>query len=248
MNDKFLRQLEEAALNAYPSPHQVLMDGWVIRFLGGPSKRVNSVNVLYPSTRPFADKIADCEKIFESQGLPVIFRLPDPFTSKGLNKALEKAGYIQFDPTFVLGKTLVTGDVMLGQDVTVCEMDLKDWLQLRADFAQKSLEKVRYLEKILRIIVPEKELVGCFVNDQPVTCGLAVLEGELLGYFSIYTHPAARRKGYAGVVMDALTRWGLVRGARFGYLQVEGDNEPALRLYENLGFEICYRYVYWKKG
>ncbi len=247
MNEKFLRQLEEAALNAYPSPHQVLMDGWVLRFLGGPSKRVNSVNVVYPSTRPFAEKIAACEVTFEKQNLPVIFRLPDPFTPPGLNQALEQAGYDQFDPTFVLGKTLVPGEVILRRDVNVSEINLKDWLQLRADFAQKPLEKVRYLETILKIVVPEKVLVGCFVNDQPVTCGLAVLEGELLGYFSIYTHPTARQMGYAEVVMEALTRWGLDRGASFGYLQVEGDNEPALRLYKKLGFETCYRYVYWKK-
>jgi ribosomal protein S18 acetylase RimI-like enzyme len=223
------------------------MDGWVLRFLGGPSKRVNSVNVVYPSTRIFAEKIAECEKIFERQGLPVIFRLPDPFTPKELNHALDKAGYTQFDPTYVLGKTLVPGELMVHRDVNVSEIDLKDWLQLRADFAQQPLDQVRYLETILKIIVPEKVLVGCFVDDQPVTCGLAVLEGGLLGYFSIYTHPAARRRGYAGVVMDALTRWGMARGACFGYLQVEGDNEPALRLYKKLGFETCYRYVYWKK-
>lgn len=247
MNEKFLHQLEEAALNAYPSPHQVLMDGWVLRFLGGPSKRVNSVNVVYPSTRVFAEKIADCETIFESQGLPVIFRLPDPFTPKELNHALENAGFSQFDPTYVLGQKLELKDFRLNRDITIQELPIREWLQLRADFAQKPLEQVRYLETILKIIVPEKVLMGCFVDDQPVTCGLAVLEGGLLGYFSIYTHPAARRTGYAGVVMDALTRWGMARGACFGYLQVEGDNEPALKLYEKLGFETCYRYVYWKK-
>jgi ribosomal protein S18 acetylase RimI-like enzyme len=48
-------------------------------------------------------------------------------------------------------------------------------------------------------------------------------------------------------MMAALTDWGLSRGADFGYLQVEGDNDPAQAMYEKLGFELCYRYDYFKQ-
>jgi ribosomal protein S18 acetylase RimI-like enzyme len=74
-----------------------------------------------------------------------------------------------------------------------------------------------------------------------------VVEGDLLGFFSIYVSEKYRRNGYGEMVMQGLTNWGVARGARFGYLQVEGDNQPALALYEKMGFEVCYRYVYSKK-
>ncbi|MBG0770398.1 MAG: GNAT family N-acetyltransferase, partial [Anaerolineaceae bacterium] len=100
---------------------------------------------------------------------------------------------------------------------------------------------------IINGIAPRKELIVLFAGNQPVACGMGVLEGDFLGFFSIYTHHDARRKGYARAVMSALTDWGLRSGAALGYLQVEGFNQPAIALYRQLGFELCYPYQYYKK-
>lgn len=246
-NDPFMKKLEEAALNAYPAPNQLIYDGWLMRFLGGPSKRVNSVNVLYPSTLPILDKIVYCESIYASKGLPVIFRIPDPFSIESLEQALLDAGYTSYDPTYVLGKRIEPG--LFGDQLKaeMREMCISDWMQLRSVVGNVSIEKIAYLREILPIIMPEKFLIGCFMDEKPVACGIAVKEEAFLGYFSIYTHHQSRRQGYAKAVMASLTKWGLERGARFGYLQVEKDNAPARTLYGEMGFEICYRYVYWKK-
>ncbi len=45
-------------------------------------------------------------------------------------------------------------------------------------------------------------------------------------------------------VMAALVEWGAAQGATTAYLQVLGDNEPARRLYEGLGFATHHRYCY----
>jgi ribosomal protein S18 acetylase RimI-like enzyme len=47
--------------------------------------------------------------------------------------------------------------------------------------------------------------------------------------------------------MAALSQWGLERGAKFGYLQVEGDNQAAQAMYKTMGFEKLYGYAYRKK-
>ena len=44
--------------------------------------------------------------------------------------------------------------------------------------------------------------------------------------------------------MAALLAWGAERGATTAYLQVLGDNEPALAMYGSMGFETHHAYAY----
>jgi len=245
MEHDFLERIEEAALSAWTAPRQMLYDGWLLRFADGYTKRANSVNVRYSSRLPLDEKIAYCEDVYARQKLPVIFRLPEPFTSPVVLSGLERHGYAQFDPTFVLGRE-ITSDVHIMPGVDIQQLNTSDWIQLRAVLTETPLEQWVVHQAILNVIVPEKVLLGLYAAGKPVACGMGVRDGALLGYFSIYTAPAARQHGYGQAVMDALTQWGLERGATFGYLQVEGDNHPALTMYEKLGFERCYRYWYSK--
>ena len=59
-----IRLWEEITLNAWPALQTVLMDGWVVRFANGYTKRANSVNPLYPSTQPLKRKIEACERLY----------------------------------------------------------------------------------------------------------------------------------------------------------------------------------------
>lgn len=246
MEDVDLCRIEEAALNAWPAPRQMLYDGWVVRFAGGHSKRVNSVNPLYPSSTPFDEKISTCEAIYARQGQPCLFRIGDFADHSELVAKIKAAGYTAFDPTFVLGRPL---EMEAGShpDVTILELPMEDWFRMRAYFVKVSAADRQVHAEIVKGIVPEKVLMGLFAGGQPIACGMGVVEGALLGIFSIYTNASQRRKGYAGMIMAALTDWGLERGASYGYLQVEGHNQPALAFYDRLGFETCYRYMYYRK-
>ncbi len=241
-----LQKIEEAALNAWPAPRQILYDGWVLRFTGGHSKRVNSVNPLYPSRLPLNEKIEACEGLYARLGLPCLFRVPDYLEGSTLVEALYAAGYTAFDPTLVLGQEVLKKP-QNGPVPSIQEIPVAEWFRLRAAFINVPEEDQRAHHAILACIVPEKVLLGLFDQGQPVGCGMGVAEGQLIGFFSIYIAAGWRRKGYATMMMDALTDWGLVHGANFGYLQVEADNLPALALYAHLGFTPCYQYVYFGK-
>jgi ribosomal protein S18 acetylase RimI-like enzyme len=78
----------------------------------------------------------------------------------------------------------------------------------------------------------------------PLAVGLGVAEDGWLGIFCLATTPAVRRRGLASALVDHLERWGATRGARRVYLQVEADNEPALRFYARRGFHVAHSYHY----
>jgi len=247
MEIRSLERVEDAALNAWPAPKQMVYDGWLLRFTGGESKRVNSINVRYRSTLPLAEKIAHCEEIFTRNNLPVIFRLPEPLTEPDIYRALSDAGYILFYSTLVLGcKIIIDPAELVGVDVRA--MPQPDWLALRAELSHMPAAHRAIYRTILDGIVPEKKLLGLFLDGNPVACGMGVREGDLLGFFSIYTSEAHRRRGLGQTMMTALTQWGQAQGATYGYLQVEGDNTPAQALYEKLGFKMLYRYSYAKRS
>jgi len=247
MHRSQLERIEEAALNAWPAPRQVIYDGWLLRFASEYTKRANSINPLYPSSIPFDEKIAHCEHLYALAGLPALFRLPEPFTPDGLVPALAKAGYAAFDPTLVLGREVHVQDGG-SNGVEVRQMEKDAWLCLRADLTGKSLAKWMKHGEILNTIIPRKALFGLFAKGKPLACGMGVVEGNLLGFFSVLTAPTERKKGYGRKMMHVLTNWGVREGADYGYLQVEDDNEPAKAMYTRLGFSLCYKYDYYRKN
>ncbi|NJO43204.1 MAG: GNAT family N-acetyltransferase [Cyanobacteria bacterium CRU_2_1] len=55
--------------------------------------------------------------------------------------------------------------------------------------------------------------------------------------FLLYVHPAHRRRGMGSALMRHAEAWAWERGDRQIGLQVFSHNQPALRLYEKLGYE-----------
>jgi ribosomal protein S18 acetylase RimI-like enzyme len=74
--------------------------------------------------------------------------------------------------------------------------------------------------------------------------GRVACEGDWAGITDVWVSPDHRREGLGLVVMAALLGWAAERGASTAYLQVRGDNTPALALYERLGFRTHHTYRY----
>ena len=80
-------RVEETCLNAWPALREVLLDGWVLRFSGGVTRRANSANPLQPVS--YVDLPA-CEALYRRSGLPTIIRvlsLIDPAVDDRLAEA-----------------------------------------------------------------------------------------------------------------------------------------------------------------
>lgn len=88
----------------------------------------------------------------------------------------------------------------------------------------------------------EGDLVTVRLGDR--ARGVAAYADDWVGFRGIEVDPAHRRQGLGVAVMAALLEWGAERGATTAYLQVLGDNAPALALYERLGFTTHHAYRY----
>ena len=83
-----IRHIEELALNAWPALQTLLLDGWVVRFANGYTRRANSVNPLYASEQDTDAKLRACEQFYRDRGLKVVFKMTAASQPDGLDALL----------------------------------------------------------------------------------------------------------------------------------------------------------------
>lgn len=86
------------------------------------------------------------------------------------------------------------------------------------------------------------DLVTVRIGDR--ARGVAAYADDWVGLRSIAVDTGQRRQGLGLAVVAALLEWGAERGATTAYLQVLGDNAPAVAMYEALGFQTHHAYRY----
>lgn len=237
------RRLEELSLNSSAPPGQLLYDGWLLRMLPGKAKRPRSVNAVYPSTLPLAQKIARCEQVYGAARLPALFRITPFVDPPELDQSLERRGYGRFDTTAVECAP-IPGDVSPQGGAAV--RNLRAWVEAVGDLRGSPPEhrathlvRLESMPLAVRGVAIERE-------GRVVATGLTIVEDDCAGLFDIVTREDARRQGHARAVVATLMHAARELGARHAYLQVDSANEPARRLYRQIGFEE--RYQYWYRG
>ncbi|MDE0419952.1 MAG: GNAT family N-acetyltransferase [Gammaproteobacteria bacterium] len=229
--------------------HQVVLDGWVLRFTRGFTKRANSVTPLYPATQPPSEKIRYCEDLYAREGLRTVFRLTTVSEEGALDELLARRGYASVDPTQVLHRALATGEFDVADAFSL--VPVASFLATYANVQEPPVSDARAARTaselhraILRAIRAETVFGSILEDGEPVACGLAVVEREIVGLFDIVVHPRCRRRGHGRALVGGLLKHAAERGARTAYLQVLNDNATARRLYAALGFEPLYEYRY----
>ena len=238
------RRVEEASLNAWPAMHQLLLDGWLLRFARGFTKRANSISPIYPALSPVDEKIRYCENLYAREHLETLFRLTSIGSDPGLDDVLDSRGYSVSDRSLVL----LRSTNIEAPKATVRFVSLAQWQPIYANAAELPSTAQQIQRVLLGAIRSETGYAVLTDDEGPIACGLAVIDGDLLGLFDIVTHPDRVREGAASEIVRALMRWGADRGASRVYLQMVADNAPAAALYRGLGFETLYHYWYRASG
>lgn len=244
-------RIEEASLNAWPALRQQFYHGWLLRYSRGFTRRANSVQSPFegwrkaPAEAELLERIRYCENRYAREHQPTVFRITDLPGQDHLDRVLDARGYQRLAETRVLIRSLNhTPPAALDPGPSCRELPaIDDWLEHYARLAELP-EPGRSLHGAILRGIPGR--LGLWVTDGPQvqSCGLGVVEAELLGLFDLITAQDARRQGLAQALLAALLRWGQECGALHAYLQVVNDNAPAIRLYERAGFELAYRYWY----
>ncbi|MCW8914270.1 MAG: ribosomal protein S18-alanine N-acetyltransferase [Magnetovibrio sp.] len=91
-------------------------------------------------------------------------------------------------------------------------------------------------------------LIANIDTDEPLGFGLFRLSADEAEVITIATRPQVRGQGIARALMDQALKTAQENGACSMFLEVATDNEAALGLYQNLGFEeVGRRKDYYKR-
>jgi ribosomal protein S18 acetylase RimI-like enzyme len=258
-----IHNLEEYSLNAWAAPHYWLLDGWILRFAGGHTRRSNSVLPLYPpnprgrDTSPPSDveaKIDHCEAIYRGLGQAAMFKITPLSVPEDLDRRLAARGYRREADTLVQTRHLSDLETLeperaLASNAAEHRLEVLDalsdeWLQRCGGWNKMTPHQLHWQRQILVSIVPRVLFATLYCEQRAVASGFAVIQDHYAGLFDIVTAPEARNQGQGRRLVTGLLEACAGLGAQWAYLQVMTDNTPALTLYRKMGFEDVYEYWY----
>ncbi|MBT2185760.1 GNAT family N-acetyltransferase [Sphingobium nicotianae] len=225
-------QIEQACFNAWPSPRQVILDGWALRSSGGPTRRTNSANPLHAgaqSSERFIDRV---EAFYRRQGRRAMFRIPD--MAGGIDAALDVRGYATDARTRTLFGPL-DGFANGPDNLAITPDPGETWLAARDRVSGVDAEAVAAYRAIIGVIALPCGFASLSVDGQIASLAFGVLQDDLLVVESVMTDATMRGRGLARQCLSGLFGWARGQGARSAALQVMADNAPAVALYQSLG-------------
>lgn len=235
-------RIEEACLNAWPSPRQILVDGYLLRAAGGRSKRQNSVNPMRGSGAP-EPAIAAARALYRSLGQRPIFRIPA--IAPQMEPLLVRADHAVVDETCTLYRCLDGVSTEADPSVAVAPVPGAAWLALRDAVNRADAAAAQVFRATVASLVLPRAFSAVTVEGEIGAIAFGVLDRDLLVIESVATPETLRGRGHARRAVGALLRWSRAQGAQAACLQVVAANTPARALYRSLGFaREVYRYHY----
>jgi ribosomal protein S18 acetylase RimI-like enzyme len=228
------------------------VDGWHLRAAEGFTHRANSAWPLGPLERPLPEAVRAVRAWYAERSLPALVQVA---VGSELDLALVELGYERAD-ALALRQTARVADALdtllsvapIGVKETFADAPTDDWLSLYRSGAVPPVAKhvVGSGDGVRFATVYDAQ------SGEPVAIGRAALvpasgadasDGtRWVGLSAIETAPAARRRGLAKLVMDALLEWADEQGATDAFLEVAPGNEAAVALYAALGFTTHHEY------
>ena len=243
-----LSRIEDAGLNASAPPQQRWLDGWLVRFSPGKAKRARCINALAAGRLALDEKLALAAIVFAEAQLPMLTRITPFSVPPDLDAQLAARGWPRIDDTRVMVRSTLDAlpDEPLPSGLA--------WQTLGHNALALAVGKLRgsplaqsqaHAQRLELSPVPFRALAIRREDDGALlACGQFAREADLVGLYDVFTAEAARGQGLAQRLCAQLLARARDEGARCPYLQVEGDNHAARRVYQRMGFVDAYAYHY----
>ncbi len=245
VSEREIAELELLASHCWPAREIVKYKGWIIHWDNGVTWRANSVLPHVWESSVDVEQVIDYViELYREKNTPPAFKITPASQPKELDELLEEKGFVKHMVTHVQTapvEEISCLDPRLPVDLFKVTDESLDTLMHESTRQAKTIEVRR---EIINRIAGDKRIARVLMHGNIAGVGLGVVEEDWLGLFSIRTLPEYRRKGVAWSINCALAMWGEDHGAKHAFLQVETDNEPALNLYEAMGFKTMYTYWY----
>jgi N-acetylglutamate synthase len=232
-----LETLELHCADAWRAVDEDLLGDWRLRAAGGFTGRANSALAVGDPGVPLRtalDRV--CEFAHSHAIAPVVQAVVDSPVERGIAAAgwVPNTGRAAGHLVSVLVGPLGWGAA--GAGVTVLPEPSRAWWELCAGTADPAPAQ--------RHVLTTGE-IGYGVAEVTAGAVRAAVVADVVHIARLAVRPEHRRRGLAKALMAACGPWAATRGATRCVLQVAVDNEPALALYESLGFREHHRYRYW---
>lgn len=236
-------EIERATIAIWPAAETELYDGWSFLAGSGVTGRVNAVWPLQWMGADVEAAIDGAERWYAARNMPPRFKLTDrAFAPPDLPARLERRGYAPTQPTLVMTRPLTSASAEFSDVELFSDMPPAfDAALVSSTPDPQELEERRAIA--LRAPRPR-----AFATRLNASVGMSAVSGRLAGVFLMRTVPQARRQGHARHILRALLSWARAQGATEAFLQVDGDNAPAIALYEQEGFVALTAYRFWRKS
>jgi GNAT superfamily N-acetyltransferase len=236
-------RVEAVCFNAFPSLKQAILDGWLLRFSNGVSRRANSANPLRADCAGTAAVIEQIEALYRQQDQPTIFRVPSFVAA--IDEPLAARGYRSEGETCVLYGAMAAVVAAADPAVELSPQPGNEWLSAMATLQGHTDAQRRVYRHIVQAIALPAAFAGLRIDGRLAALAYGTVGDGLLCYESVVTDPGRRRQGLAWRIIASLAVWGREQGARGVCLQVEASNAPARALYDRFGLTTeLYRYHY----
>lgn len=236
-------ELEAVCERAWPPRERLQLDGAVLRFTDGFTRRANSARV-DGGGGDLPGLIERAEREYRSRGLRPGFRLT-PLTPAAFEPLLRERGYyVDTEAVVMVAEALPeTAAPDAGDGIELLPALDEEWLRIFQAIERKwPPEQDPGARWVLGSGTAPRRFALARVDGEPAATGYGRLEGDWLYIASVATFPERRRLGLARAISDRLFAWGARGGARRAILQAETKNAAAQALYAKLGFEP--RYIY----
>ena len=256
-----IRELEECVVDGWPAAETVELDGWLLRATSGFTHRGNSVATVAPTLAgrqpassdvdqqvALALRLARVEAWYAGHGLPPMFQIGPASLPTELDQTLAARGYQRTGEALL---AVATAEELIeatqhkhGFEVSVSSSGSPAWLELGTQAGRLGTYPAAYHGVLRRLGSRCRFVLARDGKGTPVASCLIVSAEDRLAVHSMVTLPAARRRGAARAMLQALARAARGEATRELYLLVETDNEPARALYTKCGFRELYTYHY----